>query len=189
MEKSALRKIYLEKRKSLSEIEINQLSEKILEQFLAYFDLSDVQNIHIFLPIKKQKEVDTLLFIKCFWELGKNVFVPKIYGEALWHHPLTPKTTLKANQWGILEPQNEALDLDFEMIIIPLLYSDNQGNRVGYGKGFYDRFLVKNPHTIKIGINFFSPNESIDNVENTDIPLDYLVCPVGVFSFKSKSMK
>lgn len=190
MKKSALRKIYLEKRKSLSDTEINQLSGNILEQFLGYFDLSNVQNIHIFLPIKKQKEVDTWLFIERFWKLGKSIFVPKILDDNLLHYPLVSETELQENAWGILEPCGTPVNPNFDMVIVPLLYSDNQGDRIGYGKGFYDRFLSKTSEkTKKVGVNFFPPNETIADIFPTDIPLDYLVTPASVFSFQSKSIK
>ena len=83
-------------------------------------------------------------------------------------------------------------DIKYDIIITPLLYCDNQGNRVGYGKGFYDRFFMKAKTQIKIGLSFFPPNEEIADISEADIPLDYLVTPEGVFefsSFKSKSIK
>ena len=73
---------------------------------------------------------------------------------------------------------------DFYFVIVPLLYCDNQGNRVGYGKGFYDNFLKNiNSDVLKIGINYFSPQEKIDDIRKEDIPLDYLVTPTEILSF------
>lgn len=189
MKKIELRKLYLEKRKALSEVEIEYFSQQILQQFLAYFNLSEIHNIHIFLPIRTKKEVNTWYFIHYFWKLNKHIFAPKILDNNLLHYPIDCHTPLQENHWGILEPQGEPTNTLFDTIIIPLLYADNEGNRIGYGKGFYDRFLKKMPYSMKIGVNFFPPKEIIDNVENTDIPLDYLVCPNEVFSFKSKSTK
>ena len=78
-------------------------------------------------------------------------------------------------------------------MITPLLYCDNQGNRVGYGKGFYDSlFENMSSNAQKIGVNFFNPDEIVDDVWEGDIPLDYLVTPTAVLSFgdgKSKSTK
>ena len=78
-------------------------------------------------------------------------------------------------------------------MITPLLYCDNQGNRVGYGKGFYDSLFENMSSTAqKIGVNFFNPDEIVDDVWEGDIPLDYLVTPTVVLSFagiKSKSTK
>ncbi|MGZ5197266.1 MAG: 5-formyltetrahydrofolate cyclo-ligase, partial [Kaistella sp.] len=70
---------------------------------------------------------------------------------------------------------------------------DRKGNRVGYGKGYYDGFFESvNPRAVKIGLNFFGPDEVIDDVWENDIPLDYLITPVEVLSFfgtASKSTK
>ncbi|WP_332020468.1 5-formyltetrahydrofolate cyclo-ligase, partial [Kaistella sp.] len=72
----------------------------------------------------------------------------------------------------------------------PLLYCDQQGNRVGYGKGYYDGFFeTVNVETLKIGISFFGPDEEIDDLRENDIPLDYLVTPAEVLSFLGAASK
>lgn len=194
MEKSTLRKIYKEKRKQFSPNEIKQLSEGITKNLQQYFDITNVQNIHIFLPIENQKEVNTWDLIHYFWDNGKNIFVPKISNSTMQSHQLTPKTSLEKNQWNILEPNNSpSQNIHFDIIITPLLYCDNQGNRVGYGKGFYDHFFQNiNANALKIGLNYFSPNEKITDLSPLDIPLDYLITPTEVLSFGdliSKSTK
>lgn len=194
MEKSTLRKIYKEKRKQFSPNEIKQLSEDITKNFQQYFDITNVQNIHIFLPIQTLNEVDTWHLIQYFWDNEKNVFAPKIHNDTMQSHQLTPKTLLEKNQWNILEPNNSpSPNIHFDIVITPLLYCDNQGNRIGYGKGFYDDFFRKiNSDVIKVGVNFFSPYEEITDVSAIDIPLDYLITPTEVLSFEgciSKSIK
>lgn len=194
MEKSTLRKIYKEKRKQFSPNEIKQLSEGITKNFQQHFDITNVQNIHIFLPIEKQKEVNTWDLIHYFWDNEKNVFVPKISNSTMQSHQLTPKTSLEKNQWNILEPNNSpSQNIHFDIVITPLLYCDNQGNRVGYGKGFYDQFFQNsNANALKIGLNYFPPNEKITDISPLDIPLDYLITPTEVLSFGdliSKSTK
>ena len=81
--KTELRKKYLEKRKSLSDIEIKGFSEKIFNRVKEYFDLEKINNIHIFISSEKLKEVKTDEFIKFLWEKGKRVFIPKVSGEEL----------------------------------------------------------------------------------------------------------
>ncbi len=69
-----------------------------------------------------------------------------------------------------------------------MLYCDYKGNRVGYGKGFYDSFFeTLSEETKKIGVNYFNPEEIIDDVWENDIPLDYLVTPDAVLSFSEAS--
>ena len=94
------------------------------------------------------------------------------------------------NNWGISEPVSDEDYgiLDYDFVITPLLYCDRQGNRVGYGKGFYDGFFEKvSVETKKIGVNYFNPEENIDDVWENDIPLDYLVTPDAVLSFAGAS--
>lgn len=185
MEKSQLRKIYLEKRKQLSLLETQKLSLQITQNFQHNFALEKVNNIHIFLPIQKLKEVDTWHLIRYFWNNGKNVFVPKIHNDIMQSHLLTPRTELQKNHWDIDEPNNHHTENQhFDLIITPLLYCDPKGNRIGYGKGFYDKFFQNiNTNAIKIGVNYFTPQERISDILPTDIPLDYLITPTEMLSF------
>jgi len=189
--KSELRKIYAEKRKSMSSAEVENLSKSIFKQFLGVFDLSKVKNVHIFLPIKQKNEVSTWDFIKYFWNKGISVFVPKMVQNEIKTIQLKPDTPLKENGWGILEPEDNFVEnIKFDIVITPLLYCDNQGNRVGYGKGFYDIFFSKTDHNaLKVGVSFFLPTALISDVSEQDVPLDYLVTPTEVLSFISKSIK
>ena len=106
-------------------------------------------------------------------------------GEKLEIVQIFPETKFQKNKWQIPEPEGPALEnITFDFVIVPLLYCDKKGNRIGYGKGFYDRFFSElHSETQKIGVNFFSPIEEIDDVFENDIPLDYLVTPMEVLSF------
>lgn len=192
MTKSELRKIYTEKRKTLSKDEVLFLSQEIFEQFKKKFPLTENQNIHCFLTISERNEVDTQFFLNYFFEKKVNVFVPKIIDEKLISVELRKNTFLKKNSWGILEPESN-IDSEqkiFDFVITPLLYCDKNGNRLGYGKGFYDNLFSNiNSETIKIGVNFFYPNEEIDDIFEKDIPLDYLVTPTDVLSFGNLTSK
>jgi 5-formyltetrahydrofolate cyclo-ligase len=189
--KSELRKIYTEKRKSMSSAEVEDLSKSIFEQFLGAFDMSKVKNVHIFLPIKQKNEVSTWDFIEYFWKEGMSVFVPKMVQNEIKTIQLKPDTPLKENGWGILEPEDDFVeDIKYDIVITPLLYCDNQGNRVGYGKGFYDIFFSKTDrNALKVGVSFFPPAALISDVSQQDVSLDYLVTPTEVLSFISKSIK
>ena len=193
MIKAELRKLYLEKRKTLSNDEVLILSKKILENFILQFNVIESQSVHVFLPIKKFNEIETKFLIEYFWKRKVNVFVPKIFKNKIISVKLTPETVLKENSWGILEPiSNENECSNFDFVITPLLYCDKKGNRIGYGKGFYDEFFrTINADAKKIGVNYFPPIESIDDVSDFDVKLDYLVTPVETlsFSFTSTSTK
>lgn len=193
MIKAELRKLYLEKRKTLSNDEVLILSKKILENFILQFNVIENQSVHVFLPIKKFNEIETKFCVEYFWKRKVNVFVPKIFQNKIISVKLTPETILKENSWGILEPiSNENECSNFDFVITPLLYCDRKGNRIGYGKGFYDEFFrTINADAKKIGVNYFPPIESIDDVSDFDVKLDYLVTPVETlsFSFTSTSTK
>ncbi len=195
MNKLALRKRYTEKRQTLSQDEVLSLSEKIFENFVSRFQVVENQSVNCFLSIVEKSELDTKFFLNYFFEKKIRVFVPKIYKGKLISIEIQKDTVFIKNSWGVPEPEsNQPSDFkDFDFILTPLLCCDNQGNRVGYGKGFYDDFFKNiNSNAVKVGLNFFSPEEKIDDVSENDIPLDYLVTPTEVLSFggvTSKSTK
>ena len=186
MTKTELRALYLDKRKKLSKDEVGLFSQKIFSHFNESFPLSEGQKVHVFLSISKFNEVDTRDFVKECWSRGVDVYVPKMIGENIIAVKYSENTPMVQNSWGILEPaSNQDSEIkNFDYVIMPLLYADKKGNRVGYGKGFYDRFLSQlNPNVKKVGVGFFSPAETIDDVSMYDIPLNYLVTPEEVVSF------
>lgn len=188
MLKAELRKKYMQKRKALSLDEAFLLSEKIFQNFVVYFKPHAGQKIHVFVPIEKFNEVDTQIFIQYFLKQNIRVFVPKIVADKLINIEVFNDTMFETNTWGISEPVSniDSGEDHFHYIITPLLYCDRKGNRVGYGKGFYDGLFQNiSPDTKKIGVNYFDPDEYIDDIWENDIPLDYLVTATEVLSFFS----
>lgn len=192
MLKAELRKKYTQKRKALSNDEAFLLSEKIFKNFIDYFKPVTGQKVHIFIPIEKFREIDTRLFINYFLSRDIRVFVPKIIDTKLISVEIFMDTKFETNIWGIPEPVSDKDSgcSDFDYVITPLLYCDDKGNRVGYGKGFYDGFFENiSENSKKTGVNYFNPGENIDDVWEYDIPLDYLVTPTDVLSFFSKGLE
>lgn len=192
MLKTELRHRYLAERLKLSDDEVSQLSLQIFRNFLTTFspDKSDI--IHCFIPLTEKNEVNTQPFFNYFFENKIAVVVPKIFDHKIIAVPITRETVLVKQKWGISEPEsNEDFGADsLTHIIVPLLYADPKGNRVGYGKGFYDAFFAgANPEALKIGVNFFPPVEEIDDMWENDVPLDYLVTPTEVLSFGNGASK
>ncbi|QQV02918.1 MULTISPECIES: 5-formyltetrahydrofolate cyclo-ligase [Chryseobacterium] len=186
MLKADIRKKYIKKRKTLSDDEVFLLSENIFSHFTNFFQPLSGNKIHLFIPIDKFREIRTEIFIDYCFSNSIRVFVPKVMGKNLISVEIFENTIFSTNDWGISEPVSD-LDsgvLDFDFVITPLLYCDSKGNRVGYGKGFYDHFFENIPEkTKKIGVNYFNPDENIDDVRDNDIPLDYLITPTAVLSF------
>lgn len=181
MQKETLRKEYKKKRKSLSLSEIEKLQESIYKQVFEY-DFSEVKKVHVFLPIEKQKEINTYPIIEFLRSKGKEIIVSKsnFLTHTLQHFVFEQDTVLEINSYGIPEPKDakEIMAKEIDLVFVPLLISDKQNYRVGYGKGFYDRFLASCSKSVKtIGLNFFRPISEIKDKNKFDVPLDTILCP------------
>ncbi len=181
MKKKELRALYKEKRNDLSELEIEKLQTNIYNQ-IYQLDFSSVKNIHIFLSIQKHKELNTYPIIKYLQRLGKSIIISKsnFSDSTLTHFIFDNNTVLKENKYGIPEPiQAEAIAVEeIDLVFVPLLISDEHNYRVGYGKGFYDRFLQNCRSDIQtIGLNFFKPITHISDINEFDIPLQRIIYP------------
>lgn len=187
MDKAELRQKYKGKRQKLTQEEIENKSLAIANQLLR-LDIWDKTYYHIFLPIVEQKEVDTEFILQILAGKDKEIVISKSDFETreMSQFLLTDNTKIVKNEYNIPEPVN-GLPVPTEMIdvvFVPLLAYDKQGNRVGYGKGFYDKFLSQcKPDVIKIGLSFFEPEEQIDDVFETDVKLDFCVTSEEVFRF------
>ncbi|WP_313099088.1 5-formyltetrahydrofolate cyclo-ligase [Epilithonimonas sp.] len=186
--KKDLRSIYKEKRMALSQDEVNFLSKKIFEQFILQFNVIENQKVNVFLPIEKFNEINTQIFIDYFFDKKVRVFVPKIQGEKMISVEIFPNSEFEINKWGIKEPiSNIDANIELDYVLTPLLYCDQFGNRIGYGKGFYDYFFSRDLkiHN-KIGLNFFSPNEDIADFFEKDVAIDGLITPSEFIGFTIK---
>lgn len=186
MDKKQIRKQALERRNSLADVELAALSEKLLAGFKT-LDLSEIKSIHIFLPILAKKEPDTFLIIDWLQENYPNIeiIVPKADFEisVMNHYTYAGKEDLSNNHYHIPEPQKAKLTTTKpDMVLVPLLAFDQKGFRVGYGKGFYDRFL-QNLQTLKIGLSFFDALIEIKDVHLNDVRLDKCITPNGIVEF------
>lgn len=181
MKKQDLRKIYKQKRNELSFEEIQQLQENIYQQIYD-LDISKIKNVHLFLTLKRFKEIDTMPIINYFRKHKKQIVVSKCNFDdnTLSHFYFDESTKLAVNKFGVPEPVN-AVQVDekaLDLIFVPLLISDEKKYRVGYGKGFYDRFLANcRKDCKKIGLNFFKPISNIKDINVYDIALDVVIYP------------
>ncbi|WP_430905957.1 5-formyltetrahydrofolate cyclo-ligase [Maribacter sp. 2-571] len=186
MLKKELRRKFGTQRKALKREEVVNLSLAIANKSLG-LPIWDRNYYHTFLPIFKQNEIDTSFILSILQGKDKEVIIPKITGEnGLSHFLLTDGTTLAENDWGIPEPVNgiPITPEHIDVVFVPLLIFDLNGNRVGYGKGFYDRFLEQcRPETIKVGLSLFDPINAITDISVTDITLNYCVTPKTVYTF------
>ncbi len=185
--KAELRQKYLSLRQEFSKEQVAADSAEIFENFRRQFPVAAGDKVHLFLSTSKFNEVQTGLFIEYFREKDARIFVPKIAGGSMISVEMDSSTEMKRNRWGIEEPVSDANAAisDYRYVITPLLYCDSFGNRVGYGKGYYDGFFSSvNPDSKKIGVSFFAPLEKVGDVSSHDVALDYLVLTDKILSFK-----
>lgn len=189
MEKTALRRLYIQKRKELSALQVEEYSKKI-SQLFATLPLAEVNYLHTYYPIPGKTEVDCLKIVQWIRQEQPQIQVvlskSNLRNNTLEHYLWKSDTPLFMNKWGITEPQRgeiicpEKLDL----ILIPLLAFDEKGNRVGYGKGFYDRFLSEcRKDALKVGLSFFDAVENPFEVFEHDVPLDICITSGKIWEF------
>ncbi|MEQ9373595.1 MAG: 5-formyltetrahydrofolate cyclo-ligase [Imperialibacter sp.] len=182
MDKQALRKQYLDKRKALSYQEWQAACDSLFDQVKANKELIGRGPVHIFLPIEKFKEVDTWPIIRWLWREGIRTMtsLTDIEQGTLSHVWFDDKTHFNTSKWGIPEPvYTPPADPSLcTVIFVPLLVADKHGNRIGYGKGFYDGFLSSiSPATGKVGLSLLPILEEIHEAEQHDVKLDMVLAP------------
>ncbi len=190
MTKSKIRTISLAKQRSLTRSERIEKSLGIKERFFEWFDLTNISFFHYFRSIEEKNEVETSFIIK---ELRQKPFsirtvAPRVNFEEkiLEHIEVNRDTRFETNHWGITEPAgNELMDeKEIDLVLVPLLCFDKRGFRVGYGGGYYDKFLSRcRKDCLKIGLSFFEPIEEIEDIKPHDIGLDYCVTPEKTWNF------
>jgi 5-formyltetrahydrofolate cyclo-ligase len=184
--KAELRKIFIAKRAQLSQVDYERLNHDLLEQF-KQVDLSNINCIHLFLPIHKRKEPDTFLIRD--WLAAHHPHIQRVFPKAdfatstMQHYIHDEQLQMGINAFGIPEPidGNTVDPKDIDMVLVPLLAFDRQGYRVGYGKGFYDRFMAQcKPGTRFVGLSFFEPVEIINDANEFDQKIQECLLPQGL---------
>lgn len=189
MTKEELRKIYKGKRKQISWKDKERWTDLILIHFQK-LDLPYINCVHTYLAIEDQNEVDTENITRylTFKNPGLKIVVPKINLDAgeMKHYIFNDDVEMAPNSFGIIEPvKGEKINAgEIDLVLTPLLAFDKAGYRVGYGKGFYDKFFKQcNDNVIRVGLSFFDAEETIDNINPYDMPLHYCITPHTVYTF------
>ena len=184
--KAVLRSEYQKRRDSLTEEQIADCSIQISNLSLT-LNIWEYSIYHLFMTNEKNKEIDTSYLLSVIQGKDKQPVIPKIVDDnRLEHFLLNDQTPLKNNRWGIPEPLSGITinPKQIEVVFVPLLVFDQQGHRVGYGKGYYDRFLDQcSESTLKVGLTFFDPVTKIEDIETHDISLDFALTPEQIYAF------
>lgn len=187
MKKQELRFLFTQKRIDISPAELDKKSDMICNLLFSKFQLTG-KTISLFLPIERQKEINTFAILEKGMSLDVKIGLPKTspYSVNLKHYLYESMGQLSINAFGIPEPKNGATikPQEFDFVIVPLLAIDKSGYRIGYGKGYYDRFLKKCSDTcVFIGLHLFEEFSEIDDLNKYDIPLLYCITPTQIIRF------
>lgn len=193
MNKRELRKEFLLIRESQSRNEIRERSKEVARNFFSSFDLLKVRCAHVFLTVEAWGEVETGLFIDKIWRSYPQitVVVPRVNRKEkkMECAVYDPMSRLVPNSFGIFEPLNTRTvpEQDVDIVLVPLICFDTFGHRVGYGGGYYDKFLsICRDECLKVGLSLFDPVEKIDDTHEHDIALDFCVTPEKVWQFRDR---
>ncbi|HEU4471255.1 MAG TPA: 5-formyltetrahydrofolate cyclo-ligase [Flavisolibacter sp.] len=189
MQKKQIRKIFREKRFTISATEKMKWDDLLLIQFQAA-NIPFIEHVLSFYPIEQNNEVNTFLITEYlhFKNPGLHISYPRtnLTDQTMEAVLCSADSIFEANAYNIPEPLDEttvppeAIDL----VVVPLLAFDLRGNRVGYGKGFYDRYLAGcRKDCIKIGFSYFGPVDSVDDAGEFDVPLDLCITPQRIYVF------
>jgi len=168
-------------RSSLSPAEIREKSERICRNLM---DVLDGEN-PLMVYVSKPREVHTRALISLLLAQGKSVVVPIIEKDTktLRLSYLDDPAVLSQSTFNVLEPVGHELPAqasDVKAVIIPMLAFDKRGNRLGYGAGYYDRFLTTHPHLTRIGIAFACQELTEIPADPTDAGMDMIVTDTGI---------
>jgi len=184
--KESIRKEILNKR--LSHRQIEEQSVKIAEKFCSLPEVKKAKNILLYYPHKN--EVDTRPLIKkLLKKTGISVFLPKVSGKDILPVQIKDLSSLKSGYAGIKEPEGLPVKPEkLDIVVVPAIAFDKRGHRLGYGKGYYDRFLSKT-NALKVGFAF--DFQVVDELpaEEHDIPVDLIITPTRVIKTKEEERK
>ncbi len=189
MTKEAIRKEYKQKRRKISASEKDKLEDLMLIQFQK-LKLPSKKFFMSCLPIEAQNEYDPWLLEEYYmlmnYEAALIYPIVNTANETMRAVIVFDENEYEENIYGVLEPIGgvKVDPKDIEIMFVPLIAFDKNGNRVGYGKGYYDKFIETcSTSMIKIGFSFFDPIE-IDDVNATDKKLNYCITPNKTYKFK-----
>ncbi len=190
MNKQEIRKTYKQKRLAFSEKERMKLDDLILIQFQQIPFPLECNLLLNYFPIEKFSEINTHLFtgyLEHFIPTLRLAYpVVEFLSGEMNAFIVNEETAFVDNEYGIPEPLNgEAVSPKYiDIVFVPLLAFDQQGFRVGYGKGFYDRFLTRcKKNVVTIGFSYFDPLDNIDDKNQFDVPLKFCITPYHLYEF------
>jgi len=189
MLKKDLRKLYKQKREALTTAQKLKWDDLILIQFQT-LDIPFVSYVMSFYSIAEKSEVDSFAITDFlhFRNPSLTLAYPRmdVSQHTMEAVVAPPDAAFNSNEFGITEPFGNQLlhPNDIDLILVPMLACDETGHRVGYGKGYYDRFLSEcREDCLKIGLSYFEPVSLINDTADYDVPLNFCITPQQVYVF------
>lgn len=190
-DKKVLRRTILHYRQLLSNQEWSKRNDLLLLQVKSFLSENEASRIHVFLPIKKNREPDLTQILPWIYNTNHQVItsVTDFKARKMHHYQIGKDTILQENALGIPEPvqASPVNEAKIDLVFVPLLIADKQGNRIGYGGGFYDRFLSETNAT-KVGLSTSPAVDEIYQKEQWDQPLDFLITPNNTYQYGKNSI-
>jgi len=179
MDKKALRREIGALKKAMSEAEIDRYSRDLTEQLLAHPLYRQAPSLYGYLPYNQ--EVRILPLLRRAQEEGKRVAVPKIFGDEMRFLWLDDLTAVAEGYRGIPEPVADGPEAGdpAALVLMPGLAFDREGHRMGYGGGFYDRYLSAHPGHPTVALCYGFQLLSHIPTEDHDIPVDAVLWSGG----------
>ncbi|MEQ9617898.1 MAG: 5-formyltetrahydrofolate cyclo-ligase [Deltaproteobacteria bacterium] len=154
-QKDYVRSYIYEKRTCLSDDEIEEKSRRISENLTGLELFKNSRSIALYYPFRK--EVTTRQIFYKSLESGKKVYFPRVNGTSLSFHRVDRLDQLEAGRFGIPEPRPGSFSIEpekLDLVVVPGVAFDSGGRRLGYGKGYYDRYLPRIPSRKRIALAF-----------------------------------
>ncbi len=190
MTKAACRAEFLQRRRMLVDRERSRLDDLILIRFQQWYWPEPLQTVLSYWPLSERAEPNTFLLTD-FMEFRipeLRLCFPVINTAAtnLQAKLVDADTDYRKNQYGIAEPLSEILvdPVELDLVLVPLLAFDREGYRLGYGKGYYDRYLGQvRSDCYALGISYFDPIDEIPERGEYDLPLNGCITPHAFYEF------
>ena len=172
MDKKELRALIKALKKQHTKEQLAEQSEKILAKLERHPDFAKAEKVMLYNALPD--EVQTQAFLEK-WHLKKTIILPTVVGDDIVPVAFGKDTRFAVGDFNIMEPQNEPYHGDYDLIIVPGVAFDRIGNRLGRGRGYYDRFLSQHLNVKRIGICF--DFQLVDEIptEPFDIRMDEVI--------------
>lgn len=174
-----IRNRILRERRALSQEQVEDLSDSVCAHILHNEMFYQAEAIYGYMPI--QNEADIRLVLKKALQMGKKVALPRVEGDSMEFYEIQSLEDVEPGSFKVMEPKKDCpLFVESGLMLVPLVVFDNAGNRIGYGKGFYDRYInshkdAGNGPKILLGVGYEMQRVDKIPADNFDYPMDYLV--------------